>query len=774
MPSLHKISLTIFLIITTLISILSCSHLNTDARKPATTKTVSTTTWNNDLKPIVLIGNIPGVYLNKDKNKFYLGFIEINKNRVITMIDLLTTDQVKSFISKQSEEKIIINLQQPDSHHYDALYPGLFNLHNHTKQNVLPTWSAAKGQFQNRFEWCDWGNYKKSVSQNMNPWIEYGTAMNCAAFRWSHLQNMINGTIFLQGPSSCVKDFGIYRVEDKSAYVSKKAAVQAPTDLIYPLEMSYVWHVLKKDIDAGKSYEEALLNDIKLHCSGESIDKLNTENINTSVGLKIISNKNLLTSSCTKAPETMHPKFIRYVYRIHKTIAGKKEYLKPSNNPSAIIAHLAEGRRNDPYNQIEYQLIKLLGLNKPYVNFIHGVGLRGDGIFGNDPTDPHDKNDDYLDLAKNQMGLIWSPYSNLLLYGETLDIEAAHSAGVNLAIGSDWVPTGTKSVLEEIKLAANYVDRTYTRNKSSKLNKIFTDEYLYKMMTENPAKMINHWTESTTNKDEASAGRLAIGAMGSVIVVSIQHPNPYTNLVRTATEKQINLVVVDGKPIYGNINYLEQAGFAKDQYETFTNEAAIQDQAATEQIVNAGILKPMVEDLNIAKSDDEAVTNDEAETEISKKQENPFLTHLANDVRNYKEKMPRRDLCRFSTPKAFVTPQTKTFEAAVQKFENETQLDLDKIADIQLLLAITSLTQSINRLSKNADSKFAMNYFPNLYTCNDSEDKHSYRYRKYVRADGNDELQKNMEQVMRVSNRKGVPKTAETIAELYGLKFEVK
>ncbi|MGZ3690021.1 MAG: amidohydrolase family protein, partial [Pseudobdellovibrio sp.] len=566
--------------------IASCVHtsLNTqalDERNPAAISSRPAMT-----KPLLLIGNIPGIYVNKDKDHFFLGYIEISPERVITAVSTLVSPEAATKLAEeQKANKTVIALVKPgggaSASDYDAIYPGLLNLHNHTKQNVLPTWPQAQGQFQNRFEWRDWGVYKKSVSQNMNPWIGYGLAMNCAAFRWSDLQNMINGTTFLQGPSSCVTGFGIYKAEDNTAYVSSKAAVQAPTDLVYPLEMAYIWNVLKPEIDKGMTYEAALLKDIQKHCEGPEISTLTEENIDKPAGVKILSNKALLTKSCTKEPASIHPKFIRYIYFIHKTIAGKKEYIKSANH-AAIIAHLAEGRRQDPYNQTEYQMIKLLGLNLPNVNFIHGVGLRGTGLNKNDP------NDDFVDMAKHNMGLIWSPYSNLLLYGQTLDIEAAHAAGVTLSIGSDWVPTGTKSVLEEIKVAAAYVDRTPTRDGKAKLNSIFNDEYLYRMMTENSAKIINHWGSS---QGEAGVGQIAVGAMGSVIAVGIQHSNPCTNLVRHATEKEVNLVVIDGRPIYGNTNLLEQAGYDKNQYEVFSNEIAMDSKVTTDSMIE-GIPKP--------------------------------------------------------------------------------------------------------------------------------------------------------------------------------------
>jgi len=737
----------------------SCVHTNTnDSRTPAAAAKAQAS------KPTLLIGNIPGTYIGKDKTKFYLASVEISPSRIITAVTpLASAAAAQQLAEQQKTNKTVILLAKPGkgaaAADYDAIYPGLLNLHNHTKQNVLPTWPQAQGQFQNRFEWRDWGIYKKSVSQNMNPWITYGPAMNCAAFRWSNLQNLINGTTYLQGPSSCINGFGIYKVEDAGAYVSAKAGVQAPTDLVYPLEMTYVWQVLKPDIEKGLSYEEALLKDIKKHCSGAEIDSLTPDMVNKTAGVKILSNKKLLEASCTKDSANIHPKFIRYVYFIHKTVAGKKEYINSANH-SAIIAHMAEGRRLDPYNQTEYQMIKLLGLNKPHVNFIHGVGLRGTGLNRND------KNDDYVDMAKNNMGLIWSPYSNLLLYGQTLDIEAAHAAGVNIAIGSDWVPTGTKSVLEEIKLAAAYVDQTKTRDGKKKLNTIFNDEYLYKMMTENGAKAINHWTNSA---GEAGVGQIAVGSMGTVIAVAIKNANPYTNLVRHATEREVNLVVLDGAPLYGNVNYLEQAGLTASQYEIFSNEIGIDNKQTADQLVES-LPKPDLANLKPAPEDEQG-----EETAESAASENSFLGQLAQSISGRSREYVRRDICRFEIPKAFVTPNTKVTEKNIASFTRY-GIDLDKVSDIQLLLAASSMSQSLNRLSPKGDPAFAMTYFPNLYTCSDASDKHAHRYKRYVTSTGNDELSQNLVPATRAGRRaiKGFPKTAEKLATDYGLTFEVK
>ena len=75
------------------------------------------------------------------------------------------------------------------------------------------------------------------------------------------------------------------------------------------------------------------------------------------------------------------------------------------------------------------------------MNIVHGVALTKEEL---------------KKMADFKMGLVWSPFSNLLLYNETTDIVTAKKLGVNIALGSDWTPTGSKSILEELKIARNF------------------------------------------------------------------------------------------------------------------------------------------------------------------------------------------------------------------------------------------------------------------------------------------------------------------------------
>ena len=63
------------------------------------------------------------------------------------------------------------------------------------------------------------------------------------------------------------------------------------------------------------------------------------------------------------------------------------------------------------------------------------------------------KPEDFAVLGSLGGSMVWSPMSNLLLYGGTADIAAAVAAGVRIGLGSDWSPSGSKNLLGELKVA---------------------------------------------------------------------------------------------------------------------------------------------------------------------------------------------------------------------------------------------------------------------------------------------------------------------------------
>lgn len=586
------------------------------------------------------------------------------------VIKSVTEIDEETAAAAQGQPKTLV-LKASDGGTYDVVYPGMMNLHNHTKQNVLPVWGEAKGQFANRFEWRDWDNYQKAVSYNMNPWID-ASAATCAAFRWSELQAMVLGTTYLQGPSSCISSFAIAQVEDESAYMSDPgkdlAGVSAPTDLVIPEDMGFVWKHLKPLIEGeGLNYSQALKKVLDQYCpafmQANAID-----DVMSTKALEAFKDKAKLTAGCTSDPD----KLVRYVNWQHKTIAAKIKYMANPKH-SAVIVHMAEGRRLDPYNRIEFEIVKLFGLDQPHVNLVHAVGVDRSG---------------FKRMAQKGMGLVWSPFSNFLLYGETVDLKAALEEGVLIALGSDWTPTGSRGVLDEMKLARRYLQKLEgTTPNAQRITEL--DEMLYKMVTENPAKMVNHFEDDPAD-GRRGVGTIAPDAAATFVILAKKRDEPYANFV-LAESKDINLVMVDGKPVYGEIPYLQK-------------------------------LKPGVayETLPAAYPGMDAIGGMTAEfppfaATATPEQKGEAMAALAQRP-EVKDAVPSTK-CGFQ--KGFLAQSSG--EAIVGTWKAASGLDLDTAAGVQKTLAIGLLTQSFNRNpnSQKGDRKYAVTVFPPMYGCDD-------------------------------------------------------
>jgi 5-methylthioadenosine/S-adenosylhomocysteine deaminase len=139
--------------------------------------------------------------------------------------------------------------------------------------------------------------------------------------------------------------------------------------------------------------------------------------------------------------------------------------------------------------------------------------------------------------------VVWSPFSNLWLYGVTTDVSAARAAGLLVCVGSDWAPSGTKHVLGEIKVADLH-------NQSAGLG--LTERELVQMVTANPGDALSRsWPHA--------AGRTVPGALGDLTIVSRRSANPWRDLIDTR-EKDVRLVVVDGQARYGMTTLMARAG----------------------------------------------------------------------------------------------------------------------------------------------------------------------------------------------------------------------
>jgi 5-methylthioadenosine/S-adenosylhomocysteine deaminase len=137
-------------------------------------------------------------------------------------------------------------------------------------------------------------------------------------------------------------------------------------------------------------------------------------------------------------------------------------------------------------------------------------------------------------LARDGGTMVWSPLSNMLLYGKTANVTAARRAGVLIALGSDWSPSGSKNLFGELKVAA-------VVNRSLPEDVRFTPLELVRTATTNPAQILK-WGDAI--------GSLETGKRADFLVLEDTAGDPYERLL-SARETAITMVVINGVPRYG-------------------------------------------------------------------------------------------------------------------------------------------------------------------------------------------------------------------------------
>ena len=103
--------------------------------------------------------------------------------------------------------------------------------------------------------------------------------------------------------------------------------------------------------------------------------------------------------------------------------------------------------------------------------------------------------EDFEVLAQHGGSIIWSPLSNLLLYGATARVEEAKRAGVRIGLGSDWSPSGSKNLLGELKVAWLYSQHL--------LDGLFSARDLVAMATREAAAILK-WQKALGTLEPAS------------------------------------------------------------------------------------------------------------------------------------------------------------------------------------------------------------------------------------------------------------------------------
>ncbi|HEX3045228.1 MAG TPA: amidohydrolase family protein [Bacillota bacterium] len=246
--------------------------------------------------------------------------------------------------------------------------------------------------------------------------------------------------------------------------------------------------------------------------------------VTTSQGIKLFSDSGITRyyrGNVRNVEEPMDPALPKAKTKIGDIDPRKvKDFLKDLTATDCLLYHLSEGtdqRARKHFLDLQIKDTNDWALRKSLAA-IHATAL---------------EQADFEVLARFQAGMIWSPLSNLLLYGDTAKVNFAKEFGIRMGIGADWSPTGSKNLLGELKVAHIY----------SKLNGgIFSDEEIVGMATRNAAEILG-W--------EKAVGTIEPGKKADLVVIPDSGTDPYEALIQ-ANEADIRLVMIDGIPRYGD------------------------------------------------------------------------------------------------------------------------------------------------------------------------------------------------------------------------------
>ena len=144
-------------------------------------------------------------------------------------------------------------------------------------------------------------------------------------------------------------------------------------------------------------------------------------------------------------------------------------------------------------------------------------------------------------MADRKSKLIWSPRSNISLYGDTALIPLFKKLGVTIALGTDWTPSGSANMLREMQ-CADFLNTYY-------YDKVLSDYDIWMAATYNSAFALSIHTV---------AGDLAPNKIADVAVYHKSGRSAHRAVI-DAENKDVAAVILDGKLVYGDDNLINDS-----------------------------------------------------------------------------------------------------------------------------------------------------------------------------------------------------------------------
>jgi hypothetical protein len=196
---------------------------------------------------------------------------------------------------------------------------------------------------------------------------------------------------------------------------------------------------------------------------------------------------------------------------------------RAAENWRRFVIHLAEGTNQVALDEWDAWLARVPLDERTTV--IHGTGLTAS---------------EWSAMGAAGAHLVWSPVSNITLYGTTTDIPGALAAGVNVALAPDWTESGANDLLAEMKEARDWSDEQW--------GGLLTAELLAEMVTVNAAEALGM---------SDIRGSIQPGLRADLMVIPGDPAAPYDALL-AADPQDVMLTVISGRPGYGDAALMNQ------------------------------------------------------------------------------------------------------------------------------------------------------------------------------------------------------------------------
>lgn len=188
-----------------------------------------------------------------------------------------------------------------------------------------------------------------------------------------------------------------------------------------------------------------------------------------------------------------------------------------------FLPHVSEGINKYAVNEYWCLTGKGMGskeLQAPNSTFIHGIAVS--------PASA-------AIAKKSDMTFVWSPRSNISLYGNTASVTLFKNLGVRTALSTDWSPSGSMNMPRELACAQEF-NQQY-------LNSTFSDKELWEMVTINAARALGF---------EDQIGKLSANYWADLMIFKPDESleNEFKQAINVNPDN-IALVLRGGSPLYG-------------------------------------------------------------------------------------------------------------------------------------------------------------------------------------------------------------------------------